>query len=212
VTPAASNGPATPFRVALTFDAEHPDREHCPPGAATAILDALASHGARATFFVQGRWATAYPQVAARIAVDGHLVGSHSHYHAPMPTLSAKGFRADLRLAGSAIRRVTGQDPRPWFRFPFLAGAENPSITEALAETGYRHVGQHVVVTDWEPDRTADELAASALDAVSSHGDGAVALMHSWPAATAPTVAILLERLADRGGRFVGIDELESLP
>jgi hypothetical protein len=36
--------------------------------------------------------------------------------------------------------------------------------------------------------------------------------MHSWPAATAPTAAILLERLSERGARFVGIDELETLP
>ena len=36
----------TTFRVALTFDAEHPDRPWCPPGNAERILDVLAAAGA----------------------------------------------------------------------------------------------------------------------------------------------------------------------
>jgi len=51
------------FRVALTFDAEHPDRP-ARPGNDERLLDALAAAGVRATFFVQGRWAEAYPAVA----------------------------------------------------------------------------------------------------------------------------------------------------
>ena len=47
--------PAGPFRVALTFDAEHPDRPGCPPGNAERILDTLEGSGVRATFFVVGR-------------------------------------------------------------------------------------------------------------------------------------------------------------
>jgi peptidoglycan/xylan/chitin deacetylase (PgdA/CDA1 family) len=206
------DAPATPFRVALTFDAEHPDRPHCPPGAADAVLDALAASGARATFFVQGRWASAYPTVAARIAADGHLVGSHSHYHAPMPSLSGKGFRADLRLAGSTIRRITGRDPRPWFRLPFLAGADDSAVSGALDEMGYRHIGQHVVVNDWEPDRDAADLVEAPVRGVLAHGDGAVVLLHTWPAQTAAAVTILMERLEARGARFVGIDDLDLLP
>ena len=54
----------------LTFDAEHPGQSLCPPGNAELILDILAQTGTRATFFVQGRWATAYPSVARRIADD----------------------------------------------------------------------------------------------------------------------------------------------
>src|SRR5437870_1423653 len=60
------------LRVALTFDAEHPSRRQCPPGAAEAIINTLAELRVKATFFVQGRWATAYPDVARLIARDRH--------------------------------------------------------------------------------------------------------------------------------------------
>ena len=53
----------------------------------------------RATFFVQGRWAEAYPVLAAQLPVDGHLIGSHSFYHARMPLFSARGFAVDVRAA-----------------------------------------------------------------------------------------------------------------
>ena len=87
------------FRVALTFDAEHPDRPWCPPGNAERVLDTLRDRGVRATIFVQGRWAEAYPATARRIADEGHLVGHHSHYHARMPLLLEAGFLAGPRRA-----------------------------------------------------------------------------------------------------------------
>ena len=49
------------------------------------ILAALADAGARATFFIQGRWAEAFPELARSIAEAGHLVGDHSFYHARLP-------------------------------------------------------------------------------------------------------------------------------
>ena len=56
---------ASRFRVALTFDAEHPDRP-TEPGVTAAILDRLAELAVPATFFVQGRWVEAEPAVAKR--------------------------------------------------------------------------------------------------------------------------------------------------
>ena len=53
------------LRVALTFDAEHPDRPWCPPANAQRILGELARVDVPATFFVQGRWAKAHPDEAS---------------------------------------------------------------------------------------------------------------------------------------------------
>ena len=91
------------LRVALTLDAEHPDRPWCPPGNAEGILDTLRERHVTATFFVQGRWAEAYPATAKRIADDGHLVGHHSHYHARMPLLLGGGFADDITDGAKAI-------------------------------------------------------------------------------------------------------------
>jgi len=80
--------------VAFTFDAEHPDRP-ARPGNDERLLDALAGAGITATFFVQGRWAEAFPTIARRIADDGHLVGSHTFYHARLPLFSDDGLATD---------------------------------------------------------------------------------------------------------------------
>src|SRR5512144_1391717 len=163
-----------PLRVALTFDAEHPDRPWCPPGNAEHLLDVLGAEQIRATFFVQGRWAEAYPATARRIAEEGHLVGFHSHYHARMPLLLGGGFASDLADGTEAVLGTTGVDPHPWFRCPFGAGADDPRVLAELEIAGYRNVGWHVELEDWEAWRTGAAIAADAIEGVRAHGDGVV--------------------------------------
>jgi peptidoglycan-N-acetylglucosamine deacetylase len=200
-----------PGSVALTFDAEHPDRSWCPPGAPERILDVLAGAGIRATFFIQGRWAEAYPGTASRIADEGHLIGNHSHHHARMPLLLDRGLQEEMDAARDAIVRATGRDPRPWFRCPWGAGAEDPRVLDALAAAGYRHVGWHVEVEDWEPTRTPKAIAADAIEGIRRHGDGTVLLLHTWPGGTVDALPRVLDDLPD-GTRFVTVDALAEVP
>ena len=197
------------FRVALTFDAEHPDRP-TQPGVAESILTSLERAAVRATFFVQGRWAEAYPETARRIGPAGHLIGNHSHYHARMPLFSPAGFETDVRAAETVISDVLGVDPRPWFRCPFGAGDDDRQIAAALSGLGYRHVGWDVVPFDWE--RPADVVEASVVDGAIAGGDGTVVLLHTWPASTGAALPAILQRLTDAGATFVRVDELERLP
>ncbi len=201
-----------PLRVALTFDAEHPDRPWCPPGNAERILDTLADRGVPATFFVQGRWAESQPAAARRIGDEGHLVGHHSHYHTRMPLLSDEGLRADLSDGREAVTRFTGHDPRPWFRCPFGAGADDPRVLGTLEELGYRNVHWDVELEDWEPWRTGELLVADAIAGVRDHGDGAVVLMHSWPGGTGEGIGPMIDGLRAAGASFVTVGELEVLP
>lgn len=199
-------------RVALTFDAEHPDRPRCPPGGAERILAVLRDTHARATFFLQGRWACSRPEVARRIADEGHLVGHHSHYHVRMPLLTDDGIARDVREGEEAIRMSSGADPRPWFRCPFGAGADDPRVLGVLERLGYRHAGWHVELEDWEPWRAAEDIAREAVEGALAHGDGAIVLLHTWPAATREAVPAIVEGLVTAGARLVGVDELEGLP
>src|SRR3990172_221813 len=200
------------IRVALTFDAEHPDRPLCPPDTADRILDTLRAARVRATFFVQGRWASAYPGRARRIADDGHLVGHHSHYHARLTLLLDDGIRSDVEAGAERIREATGLDPRPWFRCPFGEGRDDPRVLGVLRELGYRNCHWHVELEDWEPWTTAAQIADGSVSGSLEHGDGAVVLLHSWPAQTADALPGVVERLTTAGARFVRIDELEAFP
>jgi peptidoglycan/xylan/chitin deacetylase (PgdA/CDA1 family) len=199
------------FRVALTFDAEHGDRP-ARPGNDERLLDALAAAGVRGTFFVQGRWAEAFPSVARRIADDGHLVGSHTFYHARLPLFTASGLADDLRAAEEAIRVVVGVDPRPWVRAPFGAGATDAGLLGRLEALGYRHVGWHVNPEDWDPANGSEAVVRAVVDGAVAAGDGAVALMHSWPDVTSAAVPAIVAGLAERGAMFVSIAELDDPP
>jgi peptidoglycan/xylan/chitin deacetylase (PgdA/CDA1 family) len=205
------SGEAGEFRVALTLDAEHPDRPH--HGDHTLwVLDELRRLGIRATVFLQGRWVEAFPTVARRVATDGHLIGNHSFYHAHMPLLSADGFDADVGKAERAIIDATGANPRPWLRFPFGVGVDRLDLMERTANLGYRHVGWDVEVDDWRPGRTATEVIDATLKGVAARGDGAIVLIHTWPDPVAPSLGEIVERLAGERARFVGIDELDLDP
>jgi peptidoglycan/xylan/chitin deacetylase (PgdA/CDA1 family) len=193
--------------VALTFDAEHPSRPHSPRGVTERILATLSESEISATFFLQGRWVTARPDLARAISAEGHLIGNHSHYHASFPSLSVEGVRDDLRRAGEAIGEATGVDPRPWFRFPFGDGDSDEGLRDALLLAGYRHVGWQVDPNDWDPSRTPDEVERAVVDGTLAHGHGAIVLLHAWPATTAQALPGIVSRLRAEGALFVRLDQ-----
>jgi peptidoglycan-N-acetylglucosamine deacetylase len=199
------------IRVALTFDAEHPDRP-ARPGNAEALLAALQRRDVRATFFVQGRWAEGYPNTARAIATGGHLVGHHSHYHARLPLLTDEGIGEDLRDGAAAISAATGVDPAPWLRCPFGAGADDARVLAMIRSAGYRHVGWHVAADDWDPARSGRDVVDAVVRGVQAHGDGAVVLLHSWPTATLEAIEPILDRLAAAGSELCRLDELSRVP
>lgn len=102
--------PSANGRVALTFD-DGPDPRYTP-----AILDILAEHDARATFFVIGEHAEQHPEIIARMVADGHEVAHHTYTHARVERLApaAVAEEMDRGLAVLAAQRV---EPT-WYRPP----------------------------------------------------------------------------------------------
>ena len=194
------------MRVALSFDTEFPDRP-CLGNSEVSILAALDEAGVRATFFLQGRWARVYPEVARSIAEAGHLIGNHSHHHAPMDGLLDDYVREDVRDAEECIQRSTGTDPRPWFRCPFGSGMKDARVLRLLAELGYRHVGWNVDPRDWEDGRTRSQLLDRVLVGVEPR-ESSIVLMHGWPTVTAQALPELLGALRSAGAELVTVDKL----
>ena len=187
--------------VALTFDTEFPGRPTT-RGAEGRILETLAAAGIRGTFFLQGRWTRANPELARGIAEAGHLVGNHSNFHAPMDGLTDEWLREDIRRAEKTIVEITGVDPKPWFRCPFGSGMDDPRVLAAVEELGYRHVGWDVDPFDWEEGRTVDELLERVVP------DEGIVLLHAWPAVTAEGLGRVIAGLRERGAELVTVDEL----
>ncbi len=213
--PLGQSGHLRGARVAVTFDVEDPDLPwHNAPSSVTTILDVLDRVGVRATFFLQGRWVDANPEIARAVAEAGHAVASHSYSHVDFRQLSSEGVAADLSRARERIVAVTGVDPFPYFRLPYGAGSDDLGLRRQLRRLGYRHVGWDVDPKDYEGGQAA-KVAAAALEGIDAcvsgdEGRDAVVLLHSWPQVTPPALEAFCEVLVGRGARFVAVDDLRS--
>lgn len=120
--------------VWLTID-DGPDPRDTP-----GILDALARHGAVATFFVVGQRVEAHRDLVRRMAREGHGVGNHTYSHpqATFWTLPPALMRREIRLGAEAVRTALGEWPRD-FRSP--VGMTNPFVHGALRDVGETLIG-----------------------------------------------------------------------
>jgi peptidoglycan/xylan/chitin deacetylase (PgdA/CDA1 family) len=125
-----------------------------------------------------------------------------------MTLLSDEGIRADVLEGAEDIVATTGRDPRPWFRCPFGDGDDDPRVGAALSSLGYRIVGWDVELADWDPSRTAADVERDAVELTLEHGDGAIVLLHTWPAPTAEAFPGIVDRLARAGASFVTVEEI----
>jgi peptidoglycan-N-acetylglucosamine deacetylase len=73
---------------------------------ASLILDTLARHGVRATFFVVGRNAELYPELVKRMIAEGHEVAIHGYTHTPPARLSPTEEERELVMARQALEAV----------------------------------------------------------------------------------------------------------
>lgn len=87
----------------LTFD-DGPHPEHT-----GALLDVLAEHGARATFFVIGRNAERHPALMRRIVAEGHALGNHSWSHPQFETLDLAAQREEIARTDALLREYDGR-------------------------------------------------------------------------------------------------------
>jgi peptidoglycan/xylan/chitin deacetylase (PgdA/CDA1 family) len=126
--PAHAGGPGP--AVALTID-DGPD-----PAVTPHVLERLAHHDARATFFCVGERVERYPELAREIVRQGHALENHSHSHRhSFSLLGPRGMMAEVATAQAAITRVTGIAPL-FFRAP--AGLRNPFLEPVLTRLQLR--------------------------------------------------------------------------
>jgi polysaccharide deacetylase family protein (PEP-CTERM system associated) len=102
------------------------------------LLQLLAGHNVRATFFVLGWVADRYPELVAEIAAAGHELASHSYWHRLVYQMSPEEFREDLLRSRQAIQAASGQRV-DGFRAPsFSITRQSLWALDILAEEGFR--------------------------------------------------------------------------
>jgi peptidoglycan-N-acetylglucosamine deacetylase len=163
--------PESPGELALTFD-DGPNRNWTP-----RLLDTLASHRVRATFFLLGERAKAQPELVRRIAAAGHVIGNHSWDHPNLARRASSRIRAELSRTSDALQQITGARVR-FFRPPF--GARRPAVFRIARELGLHPVLWNAMTSDWsEPsaERIAEQLTAR-IDGVRGRGFAANIVLH----------------------------------
>jgi peptidoglycan/xylan/chitin deacetylase (PgdA/CDA1 family) len=189
--------------VAITID-DGPDPQVTP-----RVLQILAEHGARATFFCIGERAARFPALLRQCVAAGHAVENHSYGHRPyFALLGPWRLRRELEHAQRVITQASGTLPR-FFRAP--AGLRSPWLDAVLQRLGlqlasWTRRGFDTVSTD--PERVLARLTRNlrAGDILLLH-DGHAARGRDGQAVILAVLPRLLEVLARRGLMAVTLRE-----
>jgi peptidoglycan-N-acetylglucosamine deacetylase len=196
-----------PNEAALTYDDGPNDV------ATDALLDLLARHNARATFFMIGRFVPQRPEIVRRVHAAGHLIGNHTQTHPWLSFLSSRDLREELRACNQTLEDAIGA-PVHYLRPPH--GARRPMVFRAAEELGLKIVQWNAMGYDWKPisaDRIVVNVTRGSERARRRH-TGANILLHDGHqqgvgadrSATIEATAILLDRFAHQGTRTVTVD------
>ncbi|MDP1898940.1 MAG: DUF3473 domain-containing protein [Rubrivivax sp.] len=103
------------------------------------ILELLAQHDTRATFFTLGWIAERYPQLVRAILAGGHELASHGYGHERASDLSEAAFRADVGRAKKLLEDIAGIEVRGYRAPSFSIGTGNLWAFDVLAGEGYHY-------------------------------------------------------------------------
>lgn len=174
---------------------------------AADILDTLAAHDQRLTFFVMGWWAARHPDLLRQIADGGHEIASHGDHVFDLTQASDDEVRADLEQADAAISSVIGRTTRPLWSPS--AGYRDPRVRSIAASLGYRPILWSTDSGDWTQEATPESVYSHAM---AGARDGAIIVLHfdspTSVSSTALVLGALIDNLRASGYRLVTISEL----
>ena len=184
-------------KIALTFDAAWGNED------TAQILETLAKHDVKVTFFMTGEWVEKFPEDVKAILAAGHDLGNHSGTHPDMTTLSDSQKTEELMDVHNKVKTLTGYE-MCLFRPPFGA-YDNQVITNAK-ENGYYTIQWDVDSLDWK-DYGVDAI----IDTVCNHkhlGNGSIILCHNGAKYTAQALDKMITKLIEQGYEFVPVSQL----
>lgn len=131
-------------QLALTYD-DGPNDSYT-----LRLLEILARHNVRATFFLIGRYVQQRPAIVREIVQAGHVVGNHTFTHPLLTLKSADEIRRELTACRSALEDAIGKDSNlisNLFRPPF--GGRRPAVLRIAHDLGLTPIMWNVTGYDW---------------------------------------------------------------
>lgn len=183
-------------KVAFSFDAAW-GAEHT-----GEILQILAKHKVKTTFFLVGFWVDKYPEKVKQIAAEGHEIGNHSTTHPHFPQLSEEQMKSELQETGDKITALTKQKPE-LFRSPF--GEYDNRVIELSNKMGLKVIKWSVDSLDWKEQMSKADIVRRVTSGIKP---GSIVLFHNNGTYTAQALEEILTDAERKGFRVVPISQL----
>ena len=182
--------------LALTFD-------DGPGPYSDQILDTLAAHNAKVTFFMNGYKVRRYADQVRRMADEGHQIANHTYNHPYLTKCSDAKLRQEMDATAEAFTEVTGLTGTGntgfYMRPPY--GAFNHRVTSLV---GVPVIWCTVDSGDWKY-QSASRLVSYTGSVVK---DGDIVVMHEIHKSTAQGLGNLLDTLQAQGFEMVTLEDL----
>ena len=184
-------------KVALSFDAAWGNED------TQTILDILAKHNVKATFFMTGGWVESYPDDVKAILNAGHDLGNHSENHKNMSQLSNDEKEQEIMKVHDKVKNLTGYEMF-LFRPPY--GDYDNDVIKTATKCGYYPIQWDVDSLDWK-DYGVDSIISTVC--TNKHlGNGSIILCHNGSQYPADALDTLITNITGQGYEIVPVSEL----
>jgi peptidoglycan-N-acetylglucosamine deacetylase len=190
-----------PNEIVLTFD------DGPWPKNTAAVLNALAAHCLKATFFPIGKHAMWHPEILKQVAAAGHSIGSHTWSHADLSKKSLDEAKEEIEKGASAVRWALGEPEAPFFRFPDLR--HPPEVVTYLGQRNVAIFSTDIDSFDFKLHKP-EQVIHSVLAKLKARGKGII-LMHDFQRGTAEALPALLDQLRANGYKVVHMQPKSSM-
>jgi peptidoglycan-N-acetylglucosamine deacetylase len=180
--------------VVLTFD------DGPWPGSTKSVLETLAGHCTKGTFFSIGKHALYHPEILKLVAAAGHTVGTHTFSHVDLSKMEPDKAKEEIEKGFSAVKLALGAAPASFFRFPLLR--DPPDM---VAYLGSRNVGifsTDIDSFDFKFGKKPEAIVKTVMDKLEKKGKGII-LMHDFQKSLAAALPQLLAELKAKGYKVV---------
>ena len=182
-------------KIAITFDAAWTNQD------TDALIEILAKHNAKATFFIVGDWAKSFPESVKAFYDAGHTIANHSDTHKAFSKCSKQEIKEEILNCNEKLEGIIGEKVT-------LLRAPSGDYTNQSIEVAK---SLDMATIQWDCDSldyqklAVDEIVNRVISRVAN---GSIVLFHNGVENTAPALDKVLTELEKQGYSFVSVNDL----